>query len=210
MIDLYTFTTPNGYKASIMLEELEVPYRLHKVDISKGDQYKPDFLHISPNNKIPALVDNDGPGGEPISVFESGAILIYLADKYGKLLSKDTAQRFNTLKWLFWQVGSVGPMFGQMGHFVRFAKEDIPYAKERYTKETERLLGVLERQLGATGGWLAGAEMTIADIATAPWVGALEFYGKGELLDAYPRTTGWLETFKARPGVQRGMNISFE
>ena len=208
-IELYGFNTPNGRKASILLEELEAPYNAHLINILKGDQHKPEFLKISPNNKIPAIVDPDGPNGEPISIFESGAILIYLADKYGRFLSKDPAQRSNTLQWLFWQVGSVGPMLGQAGHFVRFAKEDLPYAKKRYMDETRRLLGVLDRQLDATGGWLAGPEMTIADIATAPWIAGLEFYGVADELEPFSNVTAWLETFRARPGVQRGWDADY-
>ena len=204
MIDLYTFNTPNGRKISIMLEELGVPYRAHMVNILKGDQFKPAFLAISPNNKIPALVDQDGPDGAPLSVFETGAILIYLAEKYGQLLPSDPAGRFQTLQWVFWQVGGVGPMFGQAGHFLRFAPEDVPYAKERYLSETKRLLGVLNTQLSGGHDYIIGDAYTIADIATAPWIDGLHFYGLGDLLDTYPHVKAWLARVRARPAVQRG------
>ena len=204
MIDLYTFNTPNGRKISIMLEELGVPYRAHMVNILKGDQFKPAFLAISPNNKIPALVDQDGPDGAPLSVFETGAILIYLAEKYGQFLPSDPAGRFQTLQWVFWQVGGVGPMFGQAGHFLRFAPEDVPYAKERYLSETKRLLGVLNTQLSGGHDYIIGDTYTIADIAAAPWIDGLHFYGLGDLLDAYPPVKAWLARVRARPAVQRG------
>src|SRR5258708_21894640 len=168
MIDLYTWGTPNGRKVSIMLEETGLPYRVHKVDISKNEQFKPEFLALNPNSKIPAIVDQEGPGGKPLPLFESGAILIYLAEKTGKLLPTDPAARYTVLQWLMFQMGGVGPMFGQVHHFLRAAPEPVPYAIERYGKETRRLYGVLDVQLGKAA-YLAG-EYSIADIATYPWV----------------------------------------
>lgn len=207
VIELHTFNTPNGRKAAIALEELSLPYRVHIVDITQGQQFAPEFLAVSPNNKIPAIVDTDGPGGKPLAVFESGAILVYLAEKAGRLLPTDPIKRMDTLQWLFWQVGGVGPMFGQAGHFFHFAPEKIPYAIDRYVAETNRLLGVLEKQLGKRGPHLIGEEYTIADIAVAPWVEALHFYGLGGLIEPFPRVRSWLDAFKARPGVQRGWNV---
>src|SRR5688500_12026521 len=178
MLQLYTLPTPNGQKASIALEELALSYEVHRIDISKGDQFQPEFVKINPNSKIPALVDPEGPDGKPLAIMESGAILIYLAEKTGKLLSRDPRQRSETLQWLFFQVGSVGPMFGQFGHFYKYAKDkcDHPYPAERYTNETRRLLGVLEARLKEKGEWLT-QEFSIADIATCPWVnGIIDFY----------------------------------
>lgn len=208
MLDLYGFATPNGRKISIMLEELGVPYRAHLVNILQGDQFKPEFLAISPNNKIPALVDPEGDDGAPLAIFESGAILVYLAEKYGQFLPKTPSGRAATLQWLFWQVGGVGPMFGQAGYFVRFAKEDVPHAKARYTDEVKRLLGVMEKQLSASA-WLSGEEYTIADMATAPWVAGLDFYGMWEIMEPYPQVRGWLERVRARPAVQRGWDVTY-
>ncbi|MFN3197397.1 MAG: glutathione S-transferase N-terminal domain-containing protein [Bradymonadia bacterium] len=208
MIDLYSFNTPNGRKISIMLEELGVPYNAHLINILEGDQLKPEFLAISPNNKIPAIVDSEGPGGEPLALFETGAILVYLAEKYGKLLPTDGVGRARTLQWLFWQVGGVGPMFGQAGHFVRFAPEDVPYAKTRYTNETKRLLGVMDTQLAANA-YLAGADFTIADIATVTWVEALDFYGIYDLVDDFPAVKAWVAKVKDRPGVKKGWDADF-
>lgn len=202
MIELYTRNTPNGRKASIMLEELGAPYRVHPIDLSQGEQFKPDFLAISPNNKIPAIVDTEGPGGAPLAIFESGAILIYLARKYGALLPTDPVKESQTLQWLFWQVGGVGPMFGQAAHFAGLA-EPIPYAQERYTREVERLLGVLDRRLAASA-YLGCEEFTIADIATVTWVGALANFGAQELLQPYAHVRAWSQEVRARPGVQRG------
>ncbi|MDX2241884.1 MAG: glutathione S-transferase N-terminal domain-containing protein [Leptolyngbyaceae cyanobacterium bins.302] len=199
MIDLYTFTTPNGRKASIMLEEVALPYNVHVIDITKGDQFKPEFVAINPNSKIPAIVDQDA----GITVFESGAILIYLAEKTGKLLPPDTAKRFQVLEWLMLQMGSVGPMFGQLNHFKRFAPEKIPYAIERYEKETLRLYSVLDKQLEANE-YLCG-EYSIADIATFPWVAAYPF--QGLTLDNHPNLKRWYETLSDRPAVATGMKI---
>lgn len=199
MIDLYTFTTPNGRKASIMLEEVELPYDVHVIDITKNDQFTPEYIAINPNSKIPAIVDQD----TGITVFESGAILIYLAEKTGKLLPTDQKQRFQVLEWLMLQMGSVGPMFGQLNHFKKFAPEKIPYAIERYEKETLRLYGVLDKQL-ADNEYLCG-DYSIADIATYPWVAVYDF--QGLTLDNHPNLKRWVEIVQQRPAVQRGMNV---
>ncbi len=199
MIDLYTFTTPNGRKASIMLEEVELPYNVHKIDITKNDQFTPEFVAINPNSKIPAIVDHD----TGITVFESGAILIYLAEKTGKLLPTADKERFQVLSWLMLQMGSVGPMFGQLNHFKKFAPEKIPYAIERYEKETLRLYGVLDKQL-TEREYLCG-DYSIADIATYPWVAIYEF--QGLTLDSHPNLKRWVETMQQRPAVQRGMAV---
>jgi GST-like protein len=199
MIDLYTFTTPNGRKASIMLEEVELPYNVHTIDITKGDQFTPDFVAINPNSKIPAIVDQD----TGITVFESGAILIYLAEKTGKLLPTATKERFQVLSWLMLQMGSVGPMLGQLNHFKRFAPEKIPYAIERYQKETLRLYSVLDKQL-AEREFLCG-DYSIADIATYPWIAIHEM--QGLTLDDHPNLKRWVETVQQRPAVERGMAV---
>lgn len=200
MIDLYTFGTPNGRKISIMLEELELPYQVHIVDITKGEQFSPEYIKINPNSKIPAIIDRD----TNITVFESGAILIYLAEKTGRFLPQTTSKaRYQVLEWLMFQMGGVGPMFGQYNHFNRFAPEKIPYAIERYKKETLRLLGVLNRQL-AKQAFLAES-YSIADIATFPWVASYEFMGL--TLDDYPHLQRWLEEIAKRPAVQRGMKV---
>jgi GSH-dependent disulfide-bond oxidoreductase len=200
MIDLYTFTTPNGRKASIMLEEIGLEYAVHSVDISKGEQFTPEFVAINPNSKIPAIVDRDA----DLTIFESGAILIYLADKTGKLLSTEVTQRFQTIEWLMFQMGSVGPMFGQYNHFKRYAPEKITYAIERYQKETLRLYDVLNGQLAKTE-YISGADYSIADIAIYPWVAAFEFM---ELtLDNHSQLKQWYETLKQRPAVDRGMQV---
>jgi GST-like protein len=199
MIDLYTFTTPNGRKASIMLEEVELPYNVHTIDITKGDQFTPEFVAINPNSKIPAIVDQD----TGITVFESGAILIYLAEKTGKLLPTATKERFQVLSWLMLQMGSVGPMLGQLNHFKRFAPEKIPYAVERYQKETLRLYSVLDKQL-AEREFLCG-DYSIADIATYPWIAIHEM--QGLTLDDHPNLKRWVETVQQRPAVERGMAV---
>jgi GST-like protein len=199
MIDLYTFTTPNGRKASIMLEEVELPYNVHKIDITKGDQFTPEFVAINPNSKIPAIVDQD----TGITVFESGAILIYLAEKVGKLLPTNDKERFQVLSWLMLQMGSVGPMFGQLNHFKKFAPEKIPYAIERYEKETLRLYSVLDKQL-AEREFICG-DYSIADIATYPWVTIHEW--QGLTLDSHPNLKRWVETVQQRPAVERGMAV---
>ena len=197
MIDLYTYTTPNGRKPAILLEELGLPYSIHKIDIGKGDQFTPEYIAINPNSKIPAIRDRD----TDITIFESGAMLLYLAEKTGKLLPTDTAQRFKVIEWLMFQMASVGPMFGQLGHFRRAAPEQIPYAIDRYDKETLRLLGVLDHEL-ATNEYMAG-DYSIADIATYPWVTATA----PSYLEQYPHVKRWVETLHARPAVQTGMAI---
>lgn len=210
MIELHTFATPNGVKPAILLEELGAPYQAHRVDIMKGEQFTPEFGAISPNCTIPVIVDRKGPGGAPHAVFESGAILIYLADKYGTFLPADPVGRSNTLQWLFWQIGSVGPTIDQALHFLKRSGEDLPYAKDRYVTETKRLLQVVEARL-STSAYLAADEYTIADIATAPWFLALDGDGDGleNLLDDVPRVQEWLARILERPAVQRGRNIRF-
>jgi GST-like protein len=205
MIELYTWGTPNGRKASIMLEEVGLAYRVHPVDIGKGEQHKPDYVAINPNAKIPTIVDQEGPGGGPIRVFESGAILIYLAEKTGKLLSAEPRARLEALQWLMFQMGGIGPMFGQAHHFLRSAPEPIPYAIERYVKEARRLYGVLDRQLGQNQ-FLAG-DYSIADIATYPWV-ARHAWHKVELAE-FPSVQRWFDAIGARPAVERGMRVPF-
>jgi GST-like protein len=203
MIDLYTWTTPNGRKASIMLEEVDLPYRVHPINIGKGEQFAPSFVAISPNSKIPAIVDAEGPGGREIAMFESGAILIYLAEKTGMLLPTEPVRRLEALQWLMFQMGGVGPMFGQAHHFLRAAPEPVPYAIERYTKEAARLYGVLNARL-AEREYLAG-EYSIADIATYPWVARHEWH-KVDLAD-HPNVARWYAAIGARPAVQRGMAV---
>jgi GSH-dependent disulfide-bond oxidoreductase len=203
MIDLYTWTTPNGRKVSVMLEEIGLPYRVHKIDISKGDQFKPEFVAINPNSKIPAIVDEQGPGGKPLTLFESGAILIYLAEKSGKFLSNDPITRYVTLEWLMFQMGGVGPMFGQTHHFLRAAKEQVPYAIDRYSTETRRLYGVLNARLGQSA-YLAG-EYSIADIATYPWVARHEWHKV--VLGDFPHVERWYQAISARPAAARGMQV---
>ncbi|MBD1911965.1 MULTISPECIES: glutathione binding-like protein [unclassified Leptolyngbya] len=204
MIDFYTFTTPNGRKASIMLEETELKYTPHVIDIRKGDQFTPEFVAINPNSKIPAIVDHD----TGLNVFESGAILIYLAEKTGKFLPTDLVGRSQTLQWLMFQMGGVGPMFGQMNHFRNFAPEQIPYGIERYTNEAKRLLGVMDKQL-ERNAYLAGADYTIADIATFPWVNSYQVTGEkaGLTLEPFPHVKRWHDELLARPAVQRGMQV---
>jgi len=203
LIDLYTWSTPNGRKVSIMLEELALPYNVHPIDIGKGDQFKPEFVAINPNSKIPAIVDGEGPEGKPYALFESGAILLYLADKSGRFLPEAKARRFEVLQWLMFQMGGVGPMFGQVHHFVRSAPEPVPYAIERYSKETRRLYAVLDRHL-ATREWL-GSDYSVADIATYPWVARHEWH-KVDLGD-FPNVKRWFDAIGARPAVQRGMKV---
>jgi GST-like protein len=203
MIDLYTWGTPNGRKASIMLEEVGLPYTVHKIDIGKGEQFKPEFVAINPNSKIPAIVDHDGPDGKPMNVFESGAILIYLAQKTEHLLPPTARAKSETLQWLMFQMGGVGPMFGQNHHFRRFAPEKVPYAIERYGKETERLYGVMDARLGKVP-YLTG-EYSIADIATYPWVSRHD-YQEIELA-RFPNVKRWFDAISARPAVQKGMKV---
>ena len=203
MIDLYTWSTPNGRKASVMLEECALPYNLRPINIGRNEQFAPDFVKINPNSKIPAIVDSDGPDGRPIAVFESGAILIYLAEKTGKFMPKDARARMGALQWLMFQMGGVGPMFGQAHHFLRFAPEKIPYAMERYSKETRRLYGVLDARLKETP-YLAG-EYSIADIATYPWVARHEWHMVD--LKAFPAVKRWYDAIGARPAVAKGMAV---
>lgn len=205
MIHLYTWKTSNGRKASIMLEELGVPYEVHPIDIGAGAQFDPEFLKISPNNRIPAIVDPDGPDGEPISVFESGAILIYLAAKFNSpLLPADPRRRITVVQWLMWQMGGVGPMFGQVHHFNRFAPEDVPYAKKRYMDEARRLYGVMDRRLGESA-YLGGDEYSIADIATFPWTVRYEWQGID--FKDFPNVRRWFDAIAARPAVKVGLEV---
>ena len=203
MIELYTWTTPNGRKVSIMLEELGLPYRVHAINIREGDQFKPEYVALNPNAKIPSIVDPDGPGGKPYAMMESGAILVYLAGKTGKLLPKSDRGKYDVLQWLMFQMGHVGPMFGQVHHFLRSAKEQVPYAIERYTKEKDRLYAVLDKRL-ASHEYLAD-EYSIADIATYPWVARYEWH-KTNLAD-FPNVKRWFDQISARPAVQRGMKV---
>ena len=207
MIDLYTWPTPNGHKIHIMLEETGLPYKVHAIDIGKGDQFDPAFLKISPNNKMPAMVDPDGPDGRPISLFESGAMLIYLAEKTGQFLPSEPRARYTTLQWLMWQMGGIGPFLGQAHHFLQYAPEDIPYAKQRYANEAKRLYGVADKRLGESR-FLAGDEMTIADIASWPWMRRPERQGVER--DDYPSFKRWFDEIAARPAVQRGVEVLSE
>ena len=210
-LQLYSFPTPNGVKVSIMLEETGLPYEPHTVNITKNESWTPEFLSLNPNGKIPAIVDPDGPGGRPVGLFESGAILLYLADKTGKLMPADEAQRWETVQWVFFQMAFIGPMFGQVGYFNKFAGREIADKRplERYVTESKRLLGVLEDRL--TGrAWIMGEAYTIADISMLGWVRNLVgFYGARELVafDALKQVPGWLERGLARPAVQRGLDI---
>lgn len=199
MIDFYTFTTPNGRKISIMLEELGLAYNVHSIDISKNDQFTPEFIAINPNSKIPAIIDQE----TGITVFESGAILLYLAEKNGKFLPTATAEKYEVIQWLMFQMASVGPMFGQLNHFRCYAPEQIPYAISRYEKETLRLYGVLDRQL-ADREFVCG-NYSIADMAIYPWVAIYEF--QGLTLDAHPHLQRWVNTMAARPAVEKGMKV---
>lgn len=209
MIDLYTWGTPNGKKASVMLEEVGLAYAVHPINIMKGEQMTPEFLALNPNNKIPVIVDADGPGGESVTVFESGAILIYLAEKTGRddLLPTGGAERYAVLQWLMFQMGGVGPMFGQAHHFWKFAKEDVPYAKGRYKDELLRLYKVLDARLGESP-FLAGDGFTIADVATYPWVDRYEFQPVD--LGDFPNVKRWYDAISERESVQRGMKVPNE
>jgi GST-like protein len=209
MITLYTWTTPNGRKVSIALEEMGLAYEVKAVNIGKGEQFDPAFLAVAPNNRIPAIVDHDAPGG-PLALFESGAILIYLAEKTGKFLATSGPARYHALQWLNWQMGGVGPMFGQANHFVKFAPEKVPYGMTRYLKETIRLLGVADKQL-AGNAFLAGPDYTIADMITYPWFAGVYAGLASELaaegLPDYVHVKRWMDTVGARPAVQRGMKV---
>ncbi|MEO7030758.1 MAG: glutathione binding-like protein, partial [Herbaspirillum sp.] len=202
--DAYSCATPNGHKIHIMLEECGLPYRVHHIDIGAGDQFKPAFLAISPNNKIPAIVDADGPDGKPISLFESGAILIYLASKAGKFLGNNDREKFATLQWLMFQMGSVGPMLGQAHHFRIYAPEKLAYAIERYTNEAHRIYGVIDKQL-TQHAYLAGDDYSIADIATFPWLRSWK--NQGVELSEYPNLQRWFTKINERPAVMRGVKI---
>jgi GST-like protein len=203
MIQLYTFGTPNGLKASIMLEETGLDYETNVINILEDEQYTAEFLAINPNGKIPAIVDADGPDGKPISVFESGAILIYLAEKSGKLLPEDPRKRMAVIEWLMFQMGGVGPMFSQTNHFRRFAKQEVPYAIERYTTEARRLYGVMDKRLAAVE-FLAG-DYSIADVATFPW--CVRHDWQGVELSEFPNLKRWYEAIAGRPAVARGMAV---
>ncbi len=210
-LQLFSLNTPNGQKVAVMLEELALPYEGHTIHIGKGEQFTDAFKSVSPNSKIPAILDFDGPGGKPVTLMESGAILIYLAEKTGRLIPKDPLARYQCLQWLFFQHGGVGPMFGQFGHFFKYAKDkcDHPYPLERYTNEAKRLLGVLEVQL--TGREYLADEFSIADIATFPWVRALDAgYGAAEVIPItdYPHVQAWLERCTARPSFQVGKDVT--
>jgi GSH-dependent disulfide-bond oxidoreductase len=202
-IELYYWPTPNGFKISIMLEECKLPYRMIPVNISKGEQFEPGFLKISPNNRMPAIVDPDGPGGKPISIFESGAVLQYLGRKTGKFYPADERARVKVDQWLFWQMGGLGPMAGQLNHFKHYARETLPYAIKRYEDEVNRLYGVMDKQL-AGSQFLAG-KYSIADMACVGWANLWE--RQGQNIDEFPNLKRWLETVKARPAVKRGMAL---
>ena len=202
MIQLYTWGTPNGKKVSIMLEEIEMPYEVYPINIGQGDQFKPEYLAINPNNKIPSIIDTDGPGGKPLTLFESGAILTYLAEKSDKLWPADMRQRYTIIQWLMFQMGGVGPMFGQANYFFRL-QEKVPYAIERYHKESLRLYGVLEKRLGESE-YLAGG-YSIADIATYTWVGRHQAHHVR--LEEFPSVKRWFDAISQRPAVKRGMAI---
>lgn len=209
VLQLYSFPTPNGVKVSIALEELGLPYEAHRVTLSDADVKSPEFLSLNPNNKIPAIIDPNGPDGTPISLFESGAILLYLAEKTGKLIGKTATDKHKVTQWLMFQMGGLGPMLGQLGYFYKFAGAAIedPRPRERYINEAKRLLAVLEKELDGKD-WIVG-EFSIADIAIAPWLRGLSFYGAEELvgLDKSPNLLAYIERFTARPAVQKGLNI---
>lgn len=206
MIDVYFWLTPNGYKVTIMLEELGLKYNVIPVNIGKGEQFAPEFLKISPNNKIPAIVDHDGSDGRPLAVFESGAILMYLAEKTGKLMPSDMRPRYAVIQWLMFQVGSVGPMLGQAHHFRRYAPEPIQYAIDRYTNETRRIYGVIDKRLSEVE-YLAG-DYSIADIATFPWLRTHEWQGQN--IEDFPNLKRWFDAIAARPAVQGGLEVLAE
>ena len=203
MIDLYTWPTPNGHKIHIMFEETGLPYTVIAIDINKGDQFDSEFLKISPNNKMPAIVDPDGPDGKPYSLFESGAILMYLAEKTGQFMPTEMAARYLVIQWLMFQMGGIGPMFGQTHHFRKYAPETIPYAVDRYTNEAGRLYGVLDRRLGESD-YLAG-DYSIADIAVFPWTRSYE--RQGQSLDDFPNVKRWFDAINARPAVVRALKV---
>ena len=207
MIDVYTWPTPNGHKVHIMLEETGLAYRVHAIDIQAGDQFKPEFLAISPNNKIPAIVDQDGPGGKPMAMFESGAILFYLASKTGRFLPEDIRLRWSVMQWVMFQMGHIGPMLGQAHHFLGYAPERIEYAMNRYRNEANRLYGVLDKRLAASP-YVACGEYTIADMSIMPWLRSYE--RQGVRMDDYPNVKRWFDLLNARPAVQRGLQVLAE
>ena len=204
MIDLYTWATPNGRKVSIMLEECRLAYRVHEINIGQNDQFTPEFMALNPNSKIPAITDSDGPDGKPISMFESGAILVYLSGKTGKFMPRSVRRKYEVLQWLMFQMGGVGPMIGQTHHFMRAAPEKVPYGIERYSKETRRLYGVLDKRL-ASELFLAAGQYSIADIATYPWIARFEWHQVD--LAEFPNVKRWFDLISARPAVARGMNV---
>ena len=204
MIDLYTWPTPNGHKVHIMLEETGIPYRVYPVNIGAGEQFEPAFLKISPNNKMPAMVDTEGPGGKPLPMFESGAMLVYLASKSGRFLPEDLAKKWSTLSWLMFQMGGVGPMLGQAHHFLGYAPEKIQYAMDRYKNEANRLYGVIDRRLGESK-YIACDEYTIADMAIVPWLRYPD--RQGVEIDDYPRLKRWRDAILERPAVKRGIEV---
>ena len=204
MIEVYSWPTPNGHKVHVMLEECALPYKAVAVDIGKGDQFRSDFLAISPNNKVPAIVDPDGPDGKPISLFESGAILMYLAAKTGRFMPESIRGKYDVLQWLMFQMGGVGPMLGQAHHFRIYAPEKLPYAIERYTNEAKRLYGVMNKRL-ARSKYLGGPEYSIADIAVFPWLRSWK--NQGIDWDDYPHLKGWFDEIAGRPAVQRGVEV---
>jgi len=203
MIELHSWPTPNGQKVTIMLEECGLPYQVIPVDIQRGDQFKPEFLRISPNNKIPAMIDSEGPNGTPFSVFESGAMLLYLAEKTGKFLSKDPETRYAAIQWLMFQMGGLGPMLGQAHHFRQYAPDKIPYAIHRYTNEAGRLYGVMDKRL-ASNEYLAG-ELSIADFACYPWI--VPYERQGQDLLRFPNLKRWFDVLKARPQLRKGFEV---
>jgi GST-like protein len=210
-LQLYSLPTPNGVKVSIALEEIGLPYEVHKVSFDQNDQTTPEFLSLNPNNKIPAIIDPDGPGGRPLALFESGAILMYLAEKTGKLIPADPAGRYQALQWVMFQMGGIGPMFGQLGFFHKFAGKDIEdkRPRDRYVAESRRLLGVLDKHLKGKQ-WILGEQYSIADISSFPWIRNLNgFYGAGELVgfSEFKEVNRVLEAFVKRPAVERGLNI---
>jgi len=203
MIDLYTWATPNGRKISVMLEEVGLPYEVHPVNLSQGDQFKPEFLALNPNNKIPAIIDRDGPDGKPYVLFESGAILMYLAEKAGKLMPRAKRARYEVIQWLMFQMGGVGPMFGQAHNLLRYDPQQGSYGVERFKKEVARLYGVMNKRLGESA-FLAG-DYSIADVATYPWVSRYEMHRTK--LEDFPNVKRWFDAISARPAVQRGMAV---
>ena len=206
-IELYYWPTPNGWKITIFLEEAKIPYDIKYINIGAGDQFKPEFLEIAPNNRMPAIIDHDGPNGEPIAVFESGAILQYLAQKIGRFYPQETRQKTQVDQWLFWQMGGLGPMAGQAHHFRQYAPENVPYGIERYTNEVNRLYGVLNKQL-EKNKWIAGEEYSIADMACFPWI--IPYERQGQDLNEFEYLKKWFDNMKKRKAVEKGVNVGKE